>query len=71
MPQTGRNYIAGETSAAGEHTYFSVDPRSKTAGDLPYFNATREEVDRAVQAAVAAFAETRNYSSQEDRQFSR
>ena len=64
MPQTGRNYIAGETSAAGENTYFSVDPRSKTQGDLPYFNATREEVDRAVQAAVAAFAEIRNYSSQ-------
>ena len=64
MPQIGRNYIAGETSAAGDATYFSVDPRSKTKGDLPYFNATREEVDRAVQAAVAAFAETRNYSSQ-------
>ncbi len=63
MPLTGHNYIAGARSAEGAGTFFSVDPRSKTSGDLPFHNATRGEVDRAVAAAVAAFDEIRRYPS--------
>ena len=63
MQLTGRNYIAGATSAKGADTFFSVDPRNKTAGDLPFHNATRGEVDRAVAAAVVAFAQIRRYPS--------
>ncbi|MCY3834234.1 MAG: aldehyde dehydrogenase (NADP(+)) [Chloroflexi bacterium] len=63
MQLTGHNYIAGETSAEGADTFFSVDPRSRQRGDLPFHNATAAEVDRAVAAAVAAFDEIRNYSS--------
>ena len=63
MQLTGQNYIAGETSAEGSEVFYSIDPRTKTAGDLPYHNATKAEIDRAVAAAVAAFEETRNYSS--------
>ena len=63
MPLTGKNYIAGSTSADGSDTFYSVDPRSKTSGDLPFHNATRNEVGRAVNAAVAAFQEMRHYPS--------
>ena len=63
MQLTGRNYIAGATSAMGADTFFSVDPRDKTAGDLPFHSATRGEVDRAVVAAVAAFDEIRRFPS--------
>lgn len=63
MQLTGSNHIAGVTSAEGDQTFFSVDPRSKRIGDLPFHSATSAEVDRAVEAAVAAFSETRAYSS--------
>ena len=63
MQLTGHNYIAGETSAEGSDVFYSIDPRTKKAGDLPFHNASRAEVDRAVAAAVAAFDEMRNYSS--------
>ncbi len=63
MQLTGRNYIAGDSSAAGSDTFYSIDPRSKTKHDLPFHNATREEVDRAVSSALAAFQEMRNFSS--------
>jgi NADP-dependent aldehyde dehydrogenase len=64
MQLTGHNYIAGLTSAEGGGTFFSVDPRNKGSADLPFHNATAAEVDRAVSAAVSAFAEMRNYSSE-------
>ena len=63
MQLKGQNYIAGETSAEGAEVFHSIDPRSKAAGTLPFHNATRAEVDRAVAAAVVAFQEARNYSS--------
>ncbi len=63
MQLTGKNYIAGATSAEGAETFFSVDPRSKQTAEPAFHNATNAEVDRAVEAAVAAFQETRNYSS--------
>ena len=61
MPITGHNYIAGETSALGEEVFYSVNPRSKAAGDLPFHSATQAEVERAVVAAVAAFEKMRQY----------
>jgi len=64
MQLTGHNYIAGVTSAEGADAFFSVDPRSKQSADLPFHNATAAEVNRAVEAAVAAFVEIRNYSSE-------
>lgn len=63
MQLTGKNYIAGATSAEGAETFFSVDPRSKQTAEPAFHNATNAEVDRAVEAAVAAFQEMRNYSS--------
>ena len=63
MQLTGKNYIAGATSAEGAETFFSVDPRSKQTAEPAFYNATEAEVDRAVEAAVAAFQAMRNYSS--------
>ena len=64
MQLTGANFIAGEWSAAGTDSFTSVDPRSKTSAAPAFYNATHSEVDRAVQEAVAAFQQTRRYSSQ-------
>ena len=64
MQLTGQNYIAGVTSAEGADRFYSVDPRSKQRADLPFYSATAAEVDRAVEAAVAAFREIRSYSSE-------
>ena len=61
MQLTGHHYIAGGTSAQGAATFTSVNPRSKTAGKLRFYNATQSEIDRAVQAAVTAFQDTRRY----------
>ncbi len=64
MRLTGQNYIADSTSAAGSETFYSVNPRSKSVDDLPFHSATEAEVNRAVDAAVAAFKEVRHYSSE-------
>ena len=63
MQLTDHNYIAGVESAEGAETFFSVDPRSKQTSEPAFTNATDAEVERAVEAAVAAFQEVRNYSS--------
>ena len=63
MQLTGQNYIAGGTSAGGSDVFYSVNPRTKAADDLAFHSATRAEVDRAVDAAVAAFEEMRNFPS--------
>ena len=61
MQLTGHNYIAGGTSAQGKQTFRSVNPRSKAEGKIRFHNAIQSEIDCAVQAAVAAFQETRYY----------
>lgn len=58
---TGSNYIAGEASSLGTSTFTSVNPRTRQLGDLPFHNATPDEIHRAVTAAVAAFEQTRHY----------
>lgn len=63
MPLTGKNFIAGELSAEGADVFHSVDPRNKTAGKQPFYSATRDEVTRAVDAAVAAYQAMRNLPS--------
>lgn len=60
---TGQNLIAGQWSARGRETFCSVNPRTKTQGDIRFFNATRQEVERAVTAAAVAFKASRRYSA--------
>lgn len=61
---TGKNLIAGQWSAQGQEAFFSVNPRTKTQGDVRFFNATGAEVNRAVDEAFAAFEITRLYSAE-------
>ena len=58
---TGKNSIAGQWSAAGNQTFTSVDPRTRQPGNVKFHSAMPDEVDRAVNAAAAAFQETRHY----------
>lgn len=60
---TGQNLIAGKKRATGTATFTNVNPRTKVAGDIAFYNATPAELDRAVVAAAEAFAVTRNYSA--------
>ena len=63
MELTGHNFIAGTRSAEGSAVFYSVDPRSKAARSQPFYETTRAEVDRAVDAAAAAFDQIRSYPS--------
>ncbi|MBI5928763.1 MAG: aldehyde dehydrogenase (NADP(+)) [Chloroflexi bacterium] len=63
MPISGHHFIAGDPSAEGHQTFTSVNPRTKTPGDVQFFNATPSEIDHAVTAAAEAFKITRHYSA--------
>ncbi len=63
MTLTGHNYIAGVPAAAGADVFYSVDPRRKSRGDLPFYSATAQEVASAVEAAVAAHEQLRGTAS--------
>jgi alpha-ketoglutaric semialdehyde dehydrogenase len=58
---TGASIIAGQPGDAGPHTFYGVNPRTRTRIDRPFLEATAEEVNRAVEAAVNAYEETRDY----------
>lgn len=60
---SGHNLVAGQWSAQGNKTFHSVNPRNKTQGEIPFVNATSEEVDLAVASAAEAFRATRLYSA--------
>lgn len=55
-------FIAGKTSQEGNKAFTSVNPRNKEIGSKQFYNATADEIDRAVKAAAEAFEETRFYS---------
>jgi alpha-ketoglutaric semialdehyde dehydrogenase len=58
---TGNHLIAGKESREGTQTFASVNPRTRQPDPVLFANATLAEVDQAVQAAQAAYAETRRY----------
>ena len=63
MPSVlGHNFIGGSRSAAGNVTLHSVDATTGEALPYSFHQATPAEVDAAVEAAEAAFAEFRQLS---------
>src|SRR5690606_10817828 len=52
---SGKNLVAGQWSAQGNETFVSVDPRTKAASSVQFFNATDDEIDLAVREAAHAF----------------
>lgn len=64
MMISGQNLIGGEWSARGHDTFFSVNPKTRSKGDIPFLNATDDEVDLAVRKAAEAFKVSRLYSAE-------
>ncbi len=62
MHLTGRHSIAGQWRAEGLGRFHAPVPRSHGQGEIAFYNATAHEIDLAVTAASAAYAETRTYS---------
>lgn len=61
---SGSNFIAGKASQQGTSTFTSVNPRTRAAGSVRFFNATGHEIDEAVTQAAAAFEITRHYPAE-------
>ncbi len=61
---TGKNYIGFDQMASGTVTYRTFDPIANRENENLFVAATSEEVDKAVQLAVSAFATYRNMSGQ-------
>ena len=59
MELSGTQYIGKTTSASGKETFHGVNPRTGEPLATAFHEATKEEVDRAIQLAEKAF---RNYS---------
>jgi NADP-dependent aldehyde dehydrogenase len=62
MLLTGSNLIAGEESHKGTQVFSSIDPRTKRADSVRFYDATPEEIDAAAAAAAEAYVEIRAYS---------
>src|SRR5438105_1886745 len=64
MPLQGKNLIAGEWSAAGEKTFKAWSPAAGSAMEPDFAEATPAEIDRAMEAAEAAFHVYRRVKSE-------
>lgn len=61
MVITGKQWIAGEGIQDGDNPFYSPRPAEGGQGAIAFTNASQTAIDRAVAAAVAAYAETRLY----------
>ncbi|RPJ00351.1 MAG: aldehyde dehydrogenase (NADP(+)) [Chloroflexi bacterium] len=61
---SGQNLIAGQWSAQGDDTFFSVNPRTRAENPIRFFDATTEEIDQAVRSAAQAFVTLRQSSAE-------
>lgn len=61
---TGQNIIAGQFVANGAATFQAINPATRKATSHTFHEATPENVDAAVEAAVEAFAVLRNTSTE-------
>lgn len=66
---TGKNYIGEELSALGEVSYRTMDPQENKENENVFIEATREEVNTAVEKASKAFDIYKNVSSKEKAAF--
>lgn len=68
---TGKNYIGEELSALGEVTYKTMDPKKNSENKYTFFEATKEEVNTAVDKASEAFDSYKKTSGKERAAFLR
>lgn len=59
---TGKNYIGDELSAMGRITYRTVNPKTNKDNEPTFYEATKEEVNTAVEKASIAFETYKNIS---------
>lgn len=57
---TGKNYIGNQLKAEGTTTHKTVNPKLNTQNSTPFFQATLNEVNEAVELADSAFKVYRN-----------
>ncbi|WP_161888643.1 aldehyde dehydrogenase (NADP(+)) [Pontibacter russatus] len=68
MELTGKNIIGNALAGAGKETFFAVNPSSGNKIEPAFTEASREEIDNAVQKAWEAFQTYRNKSGEEKAQ---
>jgi alpha-ketoglutaric semialdehyde dehydrogenase len=69
MVLEGKQIIGAQTVASGKETFFSFFPALAQKGDTPFYKATGEEVNTAVEKAAAAFAVYRKKTGMEKAHF--
>lgn len=52
---TGKNFIGEELSAVGDITYHTVNPKTNQENEHTFHEATKEEVEKAVEKASSVF----------------
>lgn len=55
MPLHGKNIVGGALAAEGRETFQAIDPSTGEKLETEFYNATTEEVDRALELADRAF----------------
>ncbi len=62
---TGKNHIGEELSSTGSVTYKTIDPEANTENEIVFYEATKEEVNKAAEKASEAFEVYKNKSARE------
>ncbi|MFS4481542.1 aldehyde dehydrogenase (NADP(+)) [Hyunsoonleella sp. 2307UL5-6] len=66
---TGKNYIGNTLKANGNITHKTINPKLNIENPIPFYEATDEEIDEAVQLAWDAFKNYRKVSGQKRAEF--
>jgi NADP-dependent aldehyde dehydrogenase len=61
---TGKNYIGYAQSAKGDKTYHTFNPKENKENPTAFYEATQEEIEKAVSVANSAFTEFRAMSGE-------
>lgn len=66
---TGKNYIGTQRSAAGSKKFRTFDPVSNTENEVQFYEASPEEIDKAVALSWKAFMCYQDYSGEQKSKF--
>lgn len=69
MKLSGQNFIGSEKSSTGSKSFNAVNPATEKELEIPFFEATSIEIDRAIGKAEEAFKVYRNKSGKEKATF--
>ena len=68
---TGKNYIGNELSNTGEKTFKTFDPKLNVETNNTFYEASKAEIDKAVELSWTAFKEFQSVSGAEKARFLR